>query len=255
MPLPAETFPTPSNPASVVRLVPGRGSATALPLPRPVADGLDPGLQLPRRLLNLAAAVVALLLCLPVMVVVAVAIKLTSPGPILYTQPRVGVDRRWRERERGPDSRRVVDYGGTLFRIYKFRTMHVFADGHGQKWARQDDPRIFPLGRFLRKYRLDELPQLLNVIAGDMNLVGPRPEQPRIFTELRKRVPDYAARQRVLPGITGWAQINHHYDSSTDDVRRKVELDLEYISRQSVWEDLKIMLLTLPAVLLKRGGW
>jgi lipopolysaccharide/colanic/teichoic acid biosynthesis glycosyltransferase len=151
--------------------------------------------------------------------------------------------------------RRVIDYGGKLFRIYKFRTMFVVADGSDQKWAQQDDPRVTPLGRFLRRYRLDELPQLINVVMGDMNLVGPRPEQPRIFVELRNRIPDYERRQRVLPGITGWAQVNQPYDSCMDDVRRKVKYDLEYIDRCSPLEDLKIILYTLPAVVVKRGGW
>jgi lipopolysaccharide/colanic/teichoic acid biosynthesis glycosyltransferase len=207
-----------------------------------------------RRGLNVLLAATLLLIALPLMIVIGFLIRATSLGPILYTQPRVGVDRRWR-RHGGDSARRVIDYGGKLFRIYKFRTMYVVADGSDQKWAQQDDPRVTPLGRFLRRYRLDELPQLLNVVMGDMNLVGPRPEQPRIFVELRDRIPDYERRQRVLPGITGWAQVNQPYDSCMDDVRRKVKYDLEYIDRCSPLEDLKIILYTLPAVVVKRGGW
>jgi lipopolysaccharide/colanic/teichoic acid biosynthesis glycosyltransferase len=206
-----------------------------------------------RRWLNVVLATVALILTLPLMIVIGILIRATSPGPILYTQPRVGVDRR--SRRGGQSARRVIDHGGRLFRIYKFRTMYVVPDGSSQLWASPDDPRVTPLGRFLRRYRLDELPQLVNVLMGDMNLVGPRPEQPRIFAELREKIPDYDRRQRVLPGITGWAQVNQPYDSCVDDVRRKVHYDLEYIDRCSPLEDLKIILYTVPAVVVKRGGW
>ena len=127
--------------------------------------------------------------------------------------------------------------------------------GTGPVWATQNDPRITTVGRFLRQYRLDELPQLINVIKGEMNVVGPRPERPAIFAELRQNIGEYALRQRAKPGITGLAQINQHYDVCLDDVRRKVEYDLEYIQRQSLVEDFKIMLKTIPVVLLRRGGW
>lgn len=206
-----------------------------------------------RRVINVMLAVVALVATLPVMVLIGLVIRLTSPGPILYTQARVGVDRR--RPGKGPrDSRRVVDYGGSLFRIYKFRTMYVSPGDAPQQWARQDDPRVTPVGRFLRKYRLDELPQLYNVLRGEMNVVGPRPEQPRIFAMLRDQIENYEFRQRVLPGITGLAQVRQNYDTSTEDVRRKVNYDLEYIARRSAGEDVRIMLMTLPAV-LKKSGW
>lgn len=208
-----------------------------------------------RRLLNVVCALVLLVLAFPVMVVVAIAVRLTSPGPILYTQPRVGLDRRGRPVSAEIASRRAVDHGGRLFRIYKFRTMRVEPVGAAQRWATEQDPRVTPIGRFLRRYRLDELPQLWNVLKGDMNLVGPRPEQPKIFAELREQIPDYRVRQRVLPGITGLAQINQHYDRCLEDVKRKVNFDLEYINNESAWQDLKILLATLPAVVWKRGGW
>src|SRR5256712_14150429 len=122
-------------------------------------------------------------------------------------------------------------------------------------WVLPDDPLVTPVGRVLRKLRLDELPQLWNVLVGDMNIVGPRPEQPAIFAELREQIQEYQRRQRVLPGITGWAQINLAYDSSVEDVREKLNYDLEYIRQRSALEDLKIMLLT-PAVMLgPRPGW
>jgi len=124
-----------------------------------------------------------------------------------------------------------------------------------QVWASREDPRVTPIGRILRKYRLDELPQLINVLKGDMNIVGPRPEQPAIFATLREQIDQYTHRQKVLPGITGWAQINHHYDASIEDVRRKLRFDLEYIQRRSWWEDLKIMAKTLPVMIFRKGGW
>jgi lipopolysaccharide/colanic/teichoic acid biosynthesis glycosyltransferase len=204
-----------------------------------------------RRILNVAVALLGLLLAAPLMAIIAVIVKVTSPGPVLYRQTRVGVDRR---NGQGGNWRRRVDYGGRLFTIYKFRTMSV--DGSGpQVWARPDDPRITTVGRVLRKYRLDELPQLVNVLKGDMNVVGPRPEQPQIFLTLREQVARYPERQRVLPGITGWAQVNQAYDQDLEDVRRKLAFDLEYAGRVSAAEDMKILLRTVPVVLFRKGGW
>lgn len=207
-----------------------------------------------RRVLNVSVTSVLLILATPVMLVIAALIRLTSKGPVLYAQTRIGIDRRQRS-PNGSNFHRKSDLGGKPFTIYKFRTMEVHEDPDVQVWARPDDPRITPLGRILRKYRFDELPQLVNVLRGDMNLVGPRPEQPKIFADLRDRIDEYADRQRVLPGITGWAQVNHRYDVSVEDVKRKLALDLEYLKRCSVSEDLKIMLRTLPVILLRKGGW
>lgn len=208
-----------------------------------------------RRLLNVCVAAVGIVLTLPLMILIASLIKLTSPGPALFIQPRVGVDCRALTRI-GGNSRRHVDYGGQLFRMYKFRTMYVERTNGGREaWATADDPRVTPLGRVLRRFRLDELPQLFNVLRGDMNVVGPRPEQPTIFVYLRELVEGYHRRQRVRPGITGWAQINLSYDRSVDDVRRKLGYDLEYVRNQSALEDLKIMLRTVPVMLGRRGGW
>jgi lipopolysaccharide/colanic/teichoic acid biosynthesis glycosyltransferase len=122
-------------------------------------------------------------------------------------------------------------------------------------WATKEDPRVTSIGRLLRKYRLDELPQIINVLTGDMNIVGPRPERPSIFMKLRKDISGYAYRQRAKPGITGLAQINQHYDATVEDVRNKLRFDLIYLSRQGILEDLKIMLKTVPVILFKRGGW
>jgi lipopolysaccharide/colanic/teichoic acid biosynthesis glycosyltransferase len=207
-----------------------------------------------RRLLNVVIATLGLVLTLPLMVAIAVLIKLTSRGPVLFTQARIGLDRRALSRA-GGNTRRHFDYGGQPFTMYKFRTMRADDGTSRQVWALRDDPRVTAIGRVLRKLRLDELPQLWNVLMGDMNVVGPRPEQPSIFVYLREQIQGYQRRQRVLPGITGWAQVNRSYDSNVDDVREKLNYDLEYIRQRSALEDLKIMLLT-PAVMLgRRGGW
>ncbi|HEU5209054.1 MAG TPA: sugar transferase [Longimicrobiales bacterium] len=206
--------------------------------------------QRARRVLNVLVAGTALVLLSPVMLVIALLVKLTSPGPVLYKQQRVGLDRRSGS---GGNWRRRVDYGGKLFTIYKFRTMYV-RQNDDQVWARPGDPRITPIGGVLRKYRLDELPQLINVLRGDMNVVGPRPEQPEIFIQLREKIDRYPERQRVLPGITGWAQVNQHYDQDLEDVKRKLTFDLEYAQKESAAEDMKIMLRTLPVMLFKSGS-
>lgn len=209
--------------------------------------------ELLTRIVNVAIASLALVAVAPVMLVVALLIWLTSPGAVLYSQTRVGVDRRWRRKV--GDDRRVHDQGGMPFEMYKFRSMRVDAEPDGRAvWAQKGDSRVTPIGGFLRATRLDELPQLYNVIRGDMNIVGPRPERPTIFAELRENIPEYPVRQRVRPGITGWAQINQAYDSCVDDVRNKVRYDLEYLEKQSLGLDLRIMSMTIPVMLLRRGG-
>jgi lipopolysaccharide/colanic/teichoic acid biosynthesis glycosyltransferase len=208
------------------------------------------------RALNAVIAAATLLLLVPVFLVVALLIKLTSPGPILYLQTRIGLDRR-RASRRGaePYDRRTRDLGGRVYEIYKFRSMYVDAESRsGAVWATKGDPRITPLGRFMRKCRIDELPQFINVLMGDMNVVGPRPERPSIFERLRSDIPDYPIRQRAKPGITGWAQINQCPDLCLDDVRRKVHYDIEYLQRQSLIEDVMIMAKTVPVVLFKLTG-
>jgi lipopolysaccharide/colanic/teichoic acid biosynthesis glycosyltransferase len=206
-----------------------------------------------RRALNILVATVGIVVTAPLMLLVALAVKLTSKGPVIYTQPRVGVDRRL-DRSATSGNRRRKDVGGKLFTIYKFRTMRQAAPSARQVWVSQDDPRITTVGRFLRATRLDELPQLFNVLKGDMNIVGPRPEQPDIFADLQHKVGGYRERQRVLPGITGLAQVSLQYDQSVDDVRKKVDLDLEYIRRRSASKDLLIMAKTMPVMVFRRGS-
>jgi lipopolysaccharide/colanic/teichoic acid biosynthesis glycosyltransferase len=232
--------------ASAVHTIPGREAAAAASYALALREG-------PRRALNVAAAAIGIVLLAPLMLLIAIAIKLTSRGPVIYRQVRVGLDRRNPFLPTG-NHRRGEDLGGKPFTIYKFRTMSVAQSGD-QVWAVKDDPRVTAVGRLLRQLRLDELPQLFNVLLGDMNVVGPRPEQPRLFAELRTHIPRYHERQRVRPGITGWAQINQHYDTCLEDVQRKVAYDLEYVGRQGLLEDLKIMLLTVPTMAFRRGAW
>lgn len=205
------------------------------------------------RILNILVALLGLVVTAPIMIAVAILVKLSSPGPVFYVQERVGVDRRASAADRSA-TRRREDKGGRIFTIYKFRTMYTGSDKEGQVWAKRNDPRVTLVGKILRASRLDELPQLFNVLLGDMNIVGPRPEQPAIFAVLREEIEEYPIRQKVLPGITGLAQVNQSPDESLEDVRKKVEYDLQYIERKGPIHDLWIMLKTLPVV-LKRIGW
>lgn len=228
-----------------------------VPTEQELAAGVVDIAEGPRRALNVAVATIALILALPVMVLVAVVVRLTSPGPVFYTQTRIGLNRRFREVRPNPASRhRACDLGGQPFVIYKFRTMRVDAEREsGAVWATKRDPRVTLIGGILRQARLDELPQLLNVLKGDMNVVGPRPERPGIFSTLADQLEDYPLRQQVRPGITGLAQISQQYDANLDDVRRKLAFDLEYIRNQGVWTDVIIMLKTIPVILFRKGGW
>ena len=215
--------------------------------PRPRSESVS-------RIFNCAIALVMLIVVLPVMLLTALMIRLSSRGPVLYTQIRVGIDRRW-NRTRAINERRREDLGGSPFTILKFRSMRVDAEVGGHAvWAKQDDDRVTPIGRFLRRTRIDELPQLLNVIRGDMNIVGPRPERPSIFVRLREQIDEYPVRQRVKPGITGLAQVSNPYDSCLDDVRRKVHFDIQYMKRQSLGEDIRIMLMTVPVMVFRIGS-
>lgn len=207
------------------------------------------------RAVNITLASVGLVLASPVMIVFAVLIKLTSPGPIFYSQARVGLNRRRAFRSASAYDRRTRDLGGRPFMILKLRTMQVGAEKNGAQWAVKRDARVTTVGRVMRKYRIDELPQLVNVIRGEMNIVGPRPERPSIFSRLCDDIAEYPLRQRARPGITGWAQVNQAYDTNLDDVKQKVRYDLEYIERQGVAEDLMIMARTVPVMIFRKGGW
>lgn len=261
LPVSMSTRATPRRPRTVVG---GSDSSTTTETPRVRAasvTGPDGNFEPRERsefaslVFNGVVAVLLFVIALPMMVMTALLIRLTSRGPIFYTQTRVGIDRRW-NRTRALHERRREDLGGTPFTIYKFRSMSVDAEANGQAvWATENDARVTAVGKFIRKTRLDELPQLFNVIRGDMNIVGPRPERPSIFIRLREQIDEYPLRQRVKPGITGMAQVYHTYDRTVDDVRRKVQFDLEYMSRQSLLEDIRIMCLTVPVMLFRIGGW
>jgi lipopolysaccharide/colanic/teichoic acid biosynthesis glycosyltransferase len=223
----------------------------ATPPSAAVAQGTDRA----TRVVNIVVASLGLILAAPLFVIIAIAIKLSSRGPVFYKQTRIGLDRRWNGIPSHEDSR-MNDLGGKPFTMYKFRTMVVTAESDNKEvWAKPRDSRVTAVGRQLRLSRLDELPQLLNVLAGDMNIVGPRPERPTIFAEMRQAIPNYHMRQRVMPGITGWAQVNQAYDTCVDDVRRKVEFDLEYLSMRTVTGDIRIMVRTVPIMLFSRLGW
>jgi lipopolysaccharide/colanic/teichoic acid biosynthesis glycosyltransferase len=231
------------------------GKLSAEPVRLPYRTGRGKGTRRSgepiRRVLNIIVAAIGIVVTAPIMLLVALLIKLTSPGPVIYKQHRVGIDRRG---NRGPGSenhRRAMDHGGRLFTIYKFRTMRSDPKA-GEQWASRNDPRVTVIGAFLRATRIDELPQFFNVLKGDMNIVGPRPEQPKIFAQLRQDIGRYQERQRVLPGITGLAQVNLGYDTSIDDVRKKVDLDLQYIERRSPTQDLLIMAQTMPVMVFRK---
>ncbi len=231
-----------------------RAGATAAALPavqlqsRPHTFGV--------RLLNVVAASLVAIVVAPFVMVIAIAVKLTSPGPVFYTQDRIGLDRRNGSARARSAGRRARDLGGRPFRIYKFRTMHVGAEHKtGPVWATPGDSRVTWPGRLMRRTRIDELPQLWNVIRGEMNIVGPRPERPTLVAYLNQEIDDYPLRHRVPPGITGWAQVNQSYDTTLESVRCKLMFDLDYIHRRSVLFDMRIMFSTIPAILKKRGGW
>ncbi|MBN1825707.1 MAG: sugar transferase [Candidatus Eisenbacteria bacterium] len=210
------------------------------------------------RLLSLGMLIVLL----PFLAFVAVAIRLSSSGPIIYRQVRIGQNRRGMSRGGGASTsyydvydRRTLDLPGKPFIIFKFRTMVDGAENRfGPIWASKNDPRITLLGRVLRKLRVDELPQLINVVKGDMSLVGPRPERPTFVRDLIDEIPEYAVRLRVKPGITGLAQVKHHYDTCLEDVRTKLRYDLEYIRNLSPLLDLKILIRTIWVVLTMKGS-
>ena len=201
------------------------------------------------RVLDIVISSVALLVLAPFAVLVAIAILVDSRGPVLYRQLRIGIDRRGGYLDADALSRRTADLGGRPFTIYKFRTMRVDAEREtGPVWASPDDERVTRVGRVLRRYRVDEMPQLWNVLRGDMSIVGPRPERPLFVHRLRAEVEGYPLRHRVRPGITGWAQVNQEPDQTVDDVKGKLRYDLEYLQRRSVTFDIRIMIRTLPVM-------
>ncbi|MGH9607968.1 MAG: TIGR03013 family XrtA/PEP-CTERM system glycosyltransferase [Terracidiphilus sp.] len=191
--------------------------------------------QILRRLFSIVAAAVGLLICLPFIPFIALAVRLSSPGPVFFRQTRVG--------------RR-----GRLFTALKFRTMRQDAEANGAVWASKDDPRVTSVGRFMRKARLDEIPQLWNVLRGEMSFVGPRPERPEFVQWLSKEIPYYDLRHMIRPGITGWAQVRYQYGATLEETKRKLEYDLYYLKHLSIGLDLLIMFETTKTIVLRRGA-
>jgi exopolysaccharide biosynthesis polyprenyl glycosylphosphotransferase len=189
-----------------------------------------------KRALDLACGLVGLLLSGPAMALIAIAIRLDSKGPAIFRQIRVGLR-------------------GKPFELLKFRSMRVDAEvANGAQWAQEKDPRVTRLGGFLRRYRLDELPQFLNVIRGEMSFVGPRPERPVFVEQLRQKISYYDERHSVRPGLTGWAQVQYRYGASVEDTARKLEYDLFYLKNMSILFDCAIILKTIRIVLTGFGG-
>jgi sugar transferase (PEP-CTERM system associated) len=185
---------------------------------------------------NVVVAAAGLVLASPFILLTAIAVRLSSPGPVLYRQVRTGLN-------------------GAPFTLYKFRSMRADAEaGTGAVWASKEDPRVTPVGKIIRKIRFDELPQLLNVLKGEMSIVGPRPERPEFVKTLTERIPYYRQRHCILPGITGWAQINYKYGDTLEDTVTKLEYDLYYIKNMTLGLDLYIIFHTVKAMLLSRGA-
>jgi lipopolysaccharide/colanic/teichoic acid biosynthesis glycosyltransferase len=170
-----------------------------------------------------------------VMSMVALAIKLQDGGPIFYLQDRVG-------------------FHGQTFTLFKFRSMRADAEAQGPVWAQQSDRRVTRIGAVIRRLRFDELPQLLNILRGEMSVIGPRPERPHFVAQLEEAIPCYSERALVKPGLTGWAQVNYPYGASIEDARAKLSYDLYYVKHRTMWLDLRILFATVRVVLFAEGA-
>ena len=191
------------------------------------------GLRL-QRVIDVMLSLAGIVLLSPLLLLLVVLIRFESKGPAIYKQERVGLN-------------------GRVFTLYKFRSMVEDAEQNGPVWAQQNDPRVTRLGRFLRTSRLDELPQLLNILKGEMSLIGPRPERPEFVAELRERIPHYDFRHMLTPGLTGWAQVMYSYTNSVDEAARKLEYDLYYIKNHSIQLDFAILIKTVISVFRRMG--
>jgi len=191
--------------------------------------------QIVRRLVSITVSFIGLAICLPFIPVIILAVRVSSPGPIFFRQTRVGLR-------------------GRHFSVIKFRTMRRDAEAAGAVWATKNDPRVTSLGRFMRKTRIDEIPQLWNVLRGEMGFVGPRPERPEFVQWLTSEIPFYELRHMIRPGITGWAQVRYQYGATLEETKQKLEYDLYYVKHLSVGLDLLIMFETIKTIILRRGA-
>ena len=199
-------------------------------------DAAQPGVSDPvLRVFDVVVSLGLLILTLPLMLLTALVIRFDSPGPVLYRQERVGLS-------------------GASFTLLKFRSMRADAEARGPAWAQAKDPRVTRVGQFIRKTRIDELPQLLNVLRGEMSFVGPRPERPHFVEQLAEVIPHYRERSRVKPGVTGWAQVNYPYGASIEDARMKLSYDLYYVRNRSLLLDFLIIVATVRVILFQEGA-
>lgn len=253
--------------------LPKTGWLTKLSLTRPRTNltCLPLSTRFAKRAADIVIASSMLVMCSPIMILAAILVKLTSPGGIIYSQSRVGLnlrkpsnnDRRSppgkvpqgceERREVGNDRREESNYG-LPFTMYKFRTMRHDAENKGAQFAQKSDPRVTPVGKFLRRTRIDELTQLWNVLKGDMSMVGPRPERPEFMEKLSADIPNYVDRLGLKPGITGIAQVVNGYDNEIEGFRRKVGYDLLYLQNCCLRNDLKILFRTIKVVLTGEGA-
>ena len=227
------------------------------------------GARIRKRMVDVVGASFLLLVTSPVMVLFAILVKVTSPGPLIYKQLRIGMNLRTkpksdrRQTDAGPpngeerrikEDRRQKQNFGRPFVLYKFRSMRIDAEANGAQLASRNDPRVTRVGRLMRLTRIDELPQLINVLKGDMSLVGPRPERPFFIEQLSDQIPNYLNRLGLKPGVTGVAQVLNGYDNDIESFRRKVAYDLVYLQNCCLWNDLKILMRTIWVVISGHGA-
>lgn len=238
--------------------------------PRRNLECLGHGAQTRKRTVDVIGAMFLLTLASPIIALFALLVKLTSPGPLIYKQLRVGLNLREKAKtdrrqsdagtpegiseRRLNEDRRVKQNFGRPFVLYKFRSMRVDAETNGAQLASKNDPRVTRIGRFMRMTRIDELPQLINVLRGDMSLVGPRPERPFFIEQLSDQIPNYLNRLGLKPGVTGVAQVLNGYDNDLESFRRKVAYDLLYLQNCCLWNDFKILLRTVWVVISGHGA-
>jgi lipopolysaccharide/colanic/teichoic acid biosynthesis glycosyltransferase len=252
--------------------LPGTEWLTRLELqhPRENVRCLSLSLRICKRTFDIIAAILLLIATSPLTITAAILVKLTSPGRVIYSQTRIGLNLRKKQkpdrriellksapninrREADRDRRELSNFG-CPFTIYKFRTMRNDAEQNGAQFAQESDPRITPIGRLLRRTRIDELPQLWNILKGDMSLIGPRPERPEFMAKLQDQIPSFIDRLGLKPGLTGIAQVVNGYDNDLEGFRRKISYDLLYLQNCCVWNDIKILCRTVRVVITGEGA-